>query len=144
MDSSSFDDLLELMLSDKISHTKLKKMGLSEQDIKTYMENLLHQSSNGGYNRILADDERRVITPQAFGYLVNMLNIKSIDKETFEKVISLSMQLHLFMKRRIDKKIIDEIINYLIFSGQNEITVRDLIDFFFMEDEEDNFQDDIN
>jgi len=108
------------------------------------MEALLNEQDNKAYNRILAEDEKRVITPEAFGYLVHLLNIRSIDKIFFEKVISLSMQLNTFLKRRIDKKMMDDIVNFIVFSGQGDVTVRDLLDVFFVQDTELDFNEDLN
>jgi len=144
MNQRRFEDLVEIMLNENNTEEKLKDLGLTKEDIKNFMEALLSEKENKVYNRILADDERRVITPEAFGYLVHLLNINSIDKILFEKVISLTMQLNSFLKKRINKKMMDDIVNFIIFSGQGEITVRDLLDVFFVQENEFDFNEDVN
>ena len=84
------------------------------------------------------------MTPAAFGYLVHLLKIKSIDRELFENIISLSLQLNMFLRNKIDKPMMDDIVNYLIFSGQGEISVRDLIENFFIHETDFDFEEDIN
>ena len=144
MDPKRFDDIVDIMLNKNNADEKLKKMGLSKKEIEDFLEALVNEKDNKVYNRILADDEKRVISPEAFGYLGHLLNIGSIDEIFFEKVISLSMQLNMFMKKRIDKKMMDDIVNFIVFSGQGEITVRDLLDVFFVQESEIDFNEDIN
>ena len=144
MEKTRFEELLEIMFSDKPMKEKLKQMGMTEKELKAFMEAVLRKEGSETYNRIMAAEEKRVITPEAFGYMINLLNNVSLNKDMFEKIITLSLQLHAFSRKRIDKKIMDEIVNFIIFSGQTDITIRELIELFFIEDEENDFDEEIN
>ena len=144
MDYSGIEEFLEKLFNDRSTKKKLDKYGMSEKELKVFMEGLLKSNETKVYNRILAEDERRAITPEAFGYLVELLSLKSIDKNLFENVISLSMQLHVFLKRKIDKRMMDDIVNFLIFSGRGEVTIRDILEILFVQDNDLIFDEDIN
>ncbi len=90
------------------------------------------------------EEERRVITTDAFGYLIHLLKLGSVNKEIFEKVIVLSIQLNGFLKRKITRDMVDNIVNYIIFSGIEDVSVRDLLDLFFIQENEINFDEEIN
>lgn len=144
MSKPRFDDLLEVVLSKKPSKEKLKKLGITQEELDKFMDSLLYATDTKAYNRILSEEEKRVLTPAAFGYLVHLLKIKSIDRELFENIISLSLQLNMFLRNKIDKPMMDDIVNYLIFSSQGEISVRDLIENFFIHETDFDFEEDIN
>ncbi len=144
MDYSGIEEFLEKLFNDRSTKKKLDKYGMSEKELKVFMEGLVKSNETKIYNRILAEDERRAITPEAFGYLVELLSLKSIDKNLFENVISLSMQLHVFLKRKIDKRMMDDIVNFLIFSGRGEVTIRDILEILFVQDSDLIFNEDIN
>ncbi|MBN2461041.1 MAG: DUF494 family protein [Candidatus Cloacimonetes bacterium] len=144
MNDSRIDELMEIIFPDKAVRAKLKKLGMTEREIKKLIENLDQTEKPAAYYRILAEDEKRVIAPEAFGFLIKLLNGKSINEDMFEKIISLSMQLHLFMKKQIDKRMMDDIVNLIIFSGRKEITVKELLDIFFVDESEYYFDEDIN
>jgi hypothetical protein len=144
MNPKRFDDIIDIMLNKNKADEKLEKLGLSKEEIENFMETLLNEKDNKVYNRILADDEKRVISPEAFSFLAHLLNLGSIDEIFFEKVISLSMQLNMFLKKRIEKKMMDDIVNFIVFSGQGDVTVRDLLDVFFVQESEIDFNEDIN
>ncbi len=144
MDPKRFDDIIDIMLNNSNADEKLKKMGLSKKEIEKFMDSLLNEKDSKVYNRILAEEEKRVISPEAFGYLAHLLRMGSIDEIFFEKVISLSMQLNVFLKKRINKKMMDDIVNFIVFSGQGEVSIRDLLDVFFVQESEIDFNEDIN
>jgi len=144
MSKPGFDDLLKIVLSKKPSKEKLKKLGMTQEELDRFLDSLLYATETKAYNRILSEDEKRVLTPAAFGYLVHLLKIKSIDRELFENIISLSLQLNVFLRKKIDKPMMDNIVNYLIFSGQGEISVRDLIENFFIHETDFDFEEDIH
>ncbi|NQV18948.1 MAG: hypothetical protein HQ534_10435 [Armatimonadetes bacterium] len=144
MSKPRFDDLLKVVLSKRPSKEKLKKLGMTQEELDRFLDSLLYATETKAYNRILSEDEKRVLTPAAFGYLVHLLKIKSIDRELFENIISLSLQLNVFLRKKIDKPMMDNIVNYLIFSGQGEISVRDLIENFFIHETDFDFEEDIH
>ncbi len=143
MSQERMDEVIEIVLTDKDSRKKLKELGISDKEVERYIQSILKKPDRS-YHRILAEDEKRVITPQAFGYLMHLLLIQSINSISFEKVIAVCMQLHVFLKRRVDKEMIDEIVNYIIFSGEKEISLRDLMDIFYLENEDMGFDEEIN
>ena len=144
MNELRLDDVLDIVSSGKVTKTKLKKMGITETEFEQFMDSLIHTDKNSKYYRILAEDEKRVLTPDAFGYLMHLLSIGSIDKNMFERIMTVSMQLNLFLKRRIDKSIMDEIVNYIIFSGEKDISLKELLDVFFGQESEIQFEEEVN
>ena len=144
MDKLRMDDVLDLVSSGKASKTKLKKLGISETEFNQFMDALVHTDKNDKYHRIMAEDEKRVLTPAAFGYLIHLLSLGSIDKNMFERIMTVSMQLNLFLKRKIDKSIMDEIVNYIIFSGEKDISLKELLDVFFGPEGEIQFEEEVN
>ncbi len=144
MEPGRFEDLLDVVLEDKPSKAKLKRLGMTEDELKLFIEAILEEKEPETYNRVLSADEKKVLSTEAFGYLMHLLEIKSIDKFMFEKIISLSMQLNTFMKRKITKKMMDDIVNFLIFSGQGDVSIKDLMDIFFLQDSEIYFTEDVN
>ncbi len=144
MKNKIVEEIFNDVFSDKPSKKRLKKLGISEKELKIFMSSLLHRKKLKAYNRIFAEDEKRVLTPQAFGYLVNLLTLKSIDHQIFEEVINLSMQLNVFLKRKISKKMIDDIVNFLIFSDNVNVSIKELLDIFFINETEFDFDSEIN
>ncbi|MDO9576595.1 MAG: hypothetical protein Q7J16_01790 [Candidatus Cloacimonadales bacterium] len=144
MDELRPDDVLDIVASGKTNKTKLKKLGISETEFKQFMDALVPTDKKDKYHRILAEDEKRVLTPDAFGYLIHLFAIKSIDKNMFERIMTVSMQLNLFLKRKIDKSIMDEIVNYIIFSGEKDISLKELLDVFFGLESDIQFEEDVN
>jgi hypothetical protein len=143
MDPLKFDALLDVLLEENPSEKKLKKAGMTLEELNTFRDSLLKPEKTK-YNRIMAEDEKRVLTKEAFGYLMNLLNLNSIDKELFEKILALSIQLNTITKRKISKKTVDELVNYLVFSGQEEVSVKDILDIFFPYESEPIFDDEAN
>jgi len=136
--------LLKSILTEKPARKELKKLGLTEKELDELMESIVVHQESKNYNRILGEEERRIITTGAFGYLIHLLKLGSINKETMEKVITLSIQLNGFLKKKITRDMIDNIVNYIIFSGVEEVSVRDLLDLFFIQENEINFDEEIN
>ncbi len=137
-------EFLKTMLADKPARKELKKLGLSEKELNEIMKSVIVRRESNNYNRILADEERKIITPAAFGYLIHLQKLGSINKEMFEKIIILSIQLNGFLKKKITRDMIDTIVNYIIFSGIEDVSVRDLLDLFFIQENEINFDEEIN
>ncbi len=132
MSKSRFNDLMEILVSNNPSKTKLKKLGITQADIDNYNENLSDDFGPVVYNRILAEDEKRAIAPAAFGYLLDLIRIRSIDKQTAEQMIIFATQLSSVISQRIDKSMIDEMINFMKFSGLENVTANDIIELFLI------------
>ena len=137
-------EFIKTILADKPARKELKKLGLSEKEMDELMDSIIMRPESKNYNRILGEEERRVITTDAFGYLIHLLKLGSVNKEIFEKVIVLSIQLNGFLKKKITRDMIDNIVNYIIFSGIEDVSVRDLLDLFFIQENEINFDEEIN
>jgi hypothetical protein len=133
-----------MTLIEKPTKKELKKMGLTEKEVDDLIESIIVRKKPKHYNRILGEEERRIITTDAFGYLIHLLKLGSVNKEIFEKVIVLSIQLNGFLKKKITRDMIDNIVNYIIFSGIEDVSVRDLLDLFFIQENEINFDEEIN
>ena len=144
MSPSRFEDLLDVVLEDKPSKAKLKRLGMSEEELKSFIDAILEEKEPETYNRVLSADEKKVLSTEAFGYLMHLLKINSIDRFMFEKIISLSMQLNSFMKRKMTKNMMDDIVNFLIFSGQGDVSIKDLMDIFFLQDSDIYFTEEVN
>ena len=132
MDDLILEELVKRLEDNSKNKKKKKDNLLSDEKIQEVLENLLKQQSEKTYNRILSEEERRILTPEAFSYLLQLLNMKSIDKNLFETVITLSMQLNFFLKKQITKNMIDDVVNFLIFSGERDASIKDLLDLFFL------------
>jgi hypothetical protein len=143
MNPQKFDALLDILLEDNPSEKKLKRAGMTLEELNIFRDSLM-KPEKPKYNRIMAEDEKRVLTKEAFGYLMNLLNLDSIDNELFEKILALSIQLNSITKRKISKKTADELVNYLVFSGQDDVSVKDIIDIFFPYENEPIFDDEVN
>ncbi|MCD4817853.1 MAG: hypothetical protein K8S23_04095 [Candidatus Cloacimonetes bacterium] len=96
------------------------------------IQTLVKQRSS--YNRIFSNYEQRFITPQAYGYLFGLLKNDSITKITFEKIIMISTELSKFMNQKMDKARIDDILNYIMFTGEAEAELEDIYELFLMKD----------
>jgi len=144
MSPSRFEDLLDVVLEDKPSKAKLKRLGMTEEELKLFIDAILEEKEPETYNRVLSSDEKKVLSTEAFGYLMHLLKINSIDRFMFEKIISLSMQLNSFMKRKMTKNMMDDIVNFLIFSGQGDVSIKDLMDIFFLQDSDIYFTEEVN
>ncbi|MEA2097135.1 MAG: hypothetical protein U9P73_10650 [Candidatus Cloacimonadota bacterium] len=137
-------EIIKTIMADKPARKELKKLGLTEKELDELMESVTTRQKSKNYNRILGEEERRVLTTDAFGYLIHLLKLGSVNKEIFEKVIVLSIQLNGFLKKKITRDMIDNIVNYIIFSGIEDVSVRDLLDLFFIQENEINFDEEIN
>jgi len=144
MSDLPFEEIVKLLDEDFEDNKKDKKSTISDDKIQEILEQLLKQQKEKAYNRILSEEERRILTPGAFSYLLQLLNMKSIDKNLFETVITLSVQLHLFLKKKISKGMIDDVVNFLIFSGERDASIKDLLDLFFLTDSDFDLFDSIN
>lgn len=65
------NELLDLIFSEDLSVSRLKKLGFSEEDAIEFLS-MLHQD-NSKYMRVLNKDERESFTPDAMIYLLSML-----------------------------------------------------------------------
>ncbi|HCX73483.1 MAG TPA: hypothetical protein DHM37_07185 [Candidatus Cloacimonas sp.] len=96
------------------------------------------------YNRVMSSEEKEVLTPEAFGYLIDLLQMGSIDDETMERIIIIALQVGNFVKQRVTRQMVDEILNFIIFSGQRSVSVKDILDLLILSDHEFDFGNEVN
>jgi hypothetical protein len=49
-----------------------------------------------------------------------------------------------FVKQRVNRQMIDEILNFIMFSGQRNISVKDVLDLLILSDNEYDFGSEVN
>lgn len=122
----------------------MNKHEVSDVDMNELVEAILTPEPSKSYIRVLSDDERRFIETEAFGYLLHLHDIGSIDGTTLERVLSVSLQMSLFIKKTVNKPMIDEIVNYLIFAESANLSMKDILDMITIRDNEFDFTEEIN
>ena len=139
---SSVNELMDILLNEGLSKTKLLNLGFSEEDAENLLK-MLHQD-NTKYMRILDLEERESLTPEAIIYLLSMLQSGSIDRDAFEHVLTICIQIVYFTSRKMDKKSVDNILNFVIFNQTKEVSVKEMIELFFMQEYEIEFDDEVH
>jgi Protein of unknown function (DUF494) len=139
---SGVSDLLDILFSEGLSKTRLLNLGFSEEDAENLLK-MLHQD-NSSYMRILNWEERESLTPDAIIYLLSMLQSGSIDRDVFEHVIAICMQIVYFTSRKMDKKSVDNILNFVIFNETKDVSIKEMIELFFMQEYEIEFDDEVH
>ena len=134
---------LEMVLDKKPDKKVLDKMGISESEYREFMKTIT-EFEQPRYNRIMSKEEKRALTPQAFGYLIDLLQIGSIGDETMERIIAIALQVGDFVKQRVNRQMIDEILNFIMFSGQRNVSVKEILDLLILSDNEYDFGSEVN
>lgn len=135
---------IEIEVGKKVSPATLEKLGVTEEELNKYMEQVANKDKPRKYFRVLADDEKKMLTLDAYGFLINMMNIDSIDSIIFEKVIHISMQIYGFTRKKINREMITDILNMIVFSGRDELTLRDFLEVFGNPDGDYEVQEETN
>jgi len=123
-----FNDILIRALENQMEGDK----SLNKDEIDKMIKTLVDQRSS--YNRIFSNYEQKFITPEAYGYLFNLLKNDSISKAMFEKIALISIELSTMLNQKMDKTRIDDILNYLMFTGDNEAELDEIYDIFIMKE----------
>jgi transposase len=134
---------LEMILDKKPDKKVLDKMGISESEYKEFMKTMI-EFEQPKYNRVMSSEEKEVLTPEAFGYLIDLLQMGSIDDETMERIIIIALQVGNFVKQHVTRQMVDEILNFIIFSGQRSVSVKDILDLLILSDHEFDFGNEVN
>ncbi|MDN5353820.1 MAG: hypothetical protein PWQ09_576 [Candidatus Cloacimonadota bacterium] len=132
-----------MILDKKPDKKVLDKMGISESEYKEFMKTMI-EFEQPKYNRVMSSEEKEVLTPEAFGYLIDLLQMGSIDDETMERIIIIALQVGNFVKQRVTRQMVDEILNFIIFSGQRSVSVKDILDLLILSDHEFDFGNEVN
>lgn len=122
----------------------MNKREVSDVDMNELVEAILAPEASKSYIRVLSDDERRFIETEAFGYLLHLHDLGSIDDIILERVLSVSLQMSLFIKKIVNKPMIDEIVNYLIFAESANLSMKDILDMITISNNEFDFTEEIN
>ncbi|MCF7912390.1 MAG: DUF494 family protein [Candidatus Cloacimonetes bacterium] len=136
------NDLLDILFSEGLSKNRLLNLGFSEEDAENLLK-MMHQDNNN-YMRILNWEERESLTSDAIIYLLSMLQSGAIDRDVFEHVIAICMQIVYFTSRKMDKQSVDNILNFVIFNETKNVPIKEMIELFFMQDYEIEFDDEVN
>jgi|APSaa5957512576_1039674.scaffolds.fasta_scaffold43544_2 hypothetical protein len=132
MSKAKLEKLINVVSKKNPSDKDLQKMGLSRADFDNYRRNIM--SKKKSYNRIMSDEEKKVITTEAFGYLVKLVNSNTITSHHFENMINISTQFCKITRRKASKKMIDDILDFVVFSGMDKLPNKDAMEFLSMQE----------
>jgi len=135
-------ELLDIIFSEKVDKKRLMKLGFTEEDAETFLK-MLYQD-NTRYMRILNREERDSFSPDAIIYLLSLLQSESITREEFEHVITLCIQIVYFTNKKIDKHNVDNVLNFVIFNEAKDVSIKEMIELFFMQEYEIDFDDEVH
>jgi len=107
-----------------------------EERIRLYGLMNPERAARESYNRIIGLDEKEAIDFESYGYLKELLRIGTIDRGGFEKIMNLCLNLQMFIKGKIDRKIIEQIVAVMIFSNWNELSVKEVIDYILRQEDD--------
>ncbi len=132
MSNLKLEKLSKIILKEKPSDKDLRDMGLSRDDFDNYRRNIM--SKKKSYNRIMSVEEKKVITTEAFGYLVKLVNSGTITSHHFENMINISAQFCKITRRKASKKMIDDILDFVVFSGMDKLPNKDAMEFLSIQE----------
>jgi hypothetical protein len=130
--------LLEKTLRDRMRSNPTGDRRSARRELRQALDDLFQSNGkpDGRYPRMMGPDERRIISPQAFQYLLSLLDAGQLDPMTFEKIMNLCVHLASISPHGwIDLPRIAQIVNLIFFSGVNETTWKQLIDIVVGDEE---------
>ncbi len=102
---------------------------LSEEEIRTLIDILEEKGDKvKPYYRNLDVIESHAISVDAYGYMLSMYNIGSLNEISFEKVIQICLHLYYITQEQVTKKKLDKIITMINFSDFNQANIKEFID----------------
>lgn len=135
-------------MKQKTSETKgvKKRVRQTEKDRKLYEDFLAvltakTKTQEEQHYRVMTDEDRRYLSPGAFGYLSHLVRMGSIPKSMAEHLITFAYHIHLFTGRIVTKPMMDTIVNYHIFSGQEPVSVREFLSIVTENDQDLNWNE---
>ncbi len=112
-----------------------KRTAGDDEAIRDLIDYLIESRDDSSvYLRTMSPEERQHITNEAFGYMVNLQYLGSVDRFTFEKIMNLCLTLSGIINRRVSRTMVEQIVNLILFSGLDEISMRDIVEMFIRED----------
>ncbi|MCF7920144.1 MAG: DUF494 family protein [Candidatus Cloacimonetes bacterium] len=136
------NELLDLLFSTELDKEQLQQLGFSEEDAENFLR--MMRKDNGNYMRILTREERNSFTMDSMIYLLSLLQSKAIDRDTFEHVIAVCMQIVYFTRRKLNKQRVDSVLNFIIFNEAKDVSIKEMIELFFMQEYEIEFDDEVH
>lgn len=123
-------EFLQKVLEGSVSGTDADAGG-AETDPGKLLELLMRENvERRPYPRVMGMDEKRVVTAEAFGYLLEMVRLDTIDIGSFEKIMGMCVSLQAIVRTRITLPMMQLIVDLILFSGNENISLRDLMEIF--------------
>lgn len=114
-------------LADKYPNRQLED--LSDQELEDLLEMLGDRDDEKDhYYRSLDMVEAQAISVEAYGYMISMYNIGSLNKYSFEKVIQICVHLYFFTQEPVNKIKLDKIITMINFTDLNQNNLKEFMD----------------
>lgn len=135
-------ELLDIIFSEDLSKKRLMTLGFSEEDAENFLKMLHHDNTR--YMRILNREERESLTSDAIIYLLSLLQSNAITRDEFEQVIALCTQIVYFSGRKMDKINVDNVLNFVVFNEPKDISIKEMIELFFLQEYEIDFDDEVH
>jgi uncharacterized protein Smg (DUF494 family) len=136
------NELIDLLFSEELNRDQLVQLGFSIEDAENFLRMMRQES--GSYMRILTREERDSLTMDAIIYLLSLLQSKAIDRDTFEHVIAVCLQIVYFTHRKLNKHRVDNVLNFIVFNEAKDVSIKEMIELFFMQEYEIDFNDEVH
>lgn len=115
----------------------MKKIAEKEKKL----DNLLKQMSlrrysddfrmiNRTYNRILTQDEQKLLYPESFGYLLSLYQIGTIDSIELEKFIDYCLSVAYYEEEKLSLERTKKIVSLLLYCDSLVLKRRDFVTIF--------------
>ncbi len=120
-------DNLKQKLSGKHSEDFMKS--LSDEELKALLDVFEQQDDKiKPYYRNLDIVEAQAISVDAYGYMLSMYNIGSLDETSMEKAIQICLHLFYITQEQVTKSKLDKIITMINFADFNQNNMKEFID----------------
>jgi len=98
------------------------------EEISDFISSMEMDFNKNYYNRILSLNEKIAIEPEAFGYLMKIFNIGSINKDEFERILSMSSAIYSMTNLSINENRMVNIIDLVLLSPVENFTMKHILD----------------
>ena len=120
-----------------------EKVEITDQEIDDLIERVIGKKHDSFY-RIFSEEEKRILSKSAFVYLIKLKHSNSINNFEFENIIFIATQLGVITRKPVDRNLIDNILNFVVFSESAQIDYPDLLEKFILKEKNDYFKDNLN
>lgn len=97
---------------------------------KRFVDAVLKNRKNT-YNRILSNQEKEALSPEAFGYLLSLASLKSITRYQFEYMLLLSINMFNITFRQLDLKQIQKMVDIVVLEANGNVNPNKLAAMLF-------------